>query len=111
MPSRSPLKPPSSTLPDLRQAAARCRACDSWRRATQTVFGEGALGATAAKALLGPDFRVTKDRGKLFDSSLGPPLMATVHPSSILRAPDEESRRVERQAFVADLRKARKFLS
>jgi uracil-DNA glycosylase len=62
------------------------------------------LGATAAQALLGRDFRVTKNRGEFVESSLAPYVMATVHPSSILRAPDEESRRAERTRFVAVLR-------
>ncbi|MBV9080228.1 MAG: UdgX family uracil-DNA binding protein [Elusimicrobia bacterium] len=63
------------------------------------------LGATAAKAVLGPDFRVTQMRGRVLSSRLARVVIATVHPSSILRAPDEESRRVERAAFVADLKK------
>jgi uracil-DNA glycosylase len=62
------------------------------------------LGATAAQALLGPSFRVTKDRGKLLRSELAPRVMATVHPSSILRAPDDASRRLAEKAFVKDLR-------
>ena len=62
------------------------------------------LGSTAAQALLGKSFRVTRQRGQLFESEQGPLLTATVHPSSILRAPDEVSRESARQAFVADLR-------
>jgi uracil-DNA glycosylase family protein len=62
------------------------------------------LGATAAQALLGPSFRVTKNRGKLVPSELAPYVMATVHPSSILRAPDDASRRLAAKAFVKDLR-------
>lgn len=62
------------------------------------------LGATAAQALLGKDFRVTQRRGELLDSAVGPRTMATVHPSSILRAPDEEQRRSEYGRFVADLK-------
>lgn len=189
---------PGANLTELRLAAANCQACDLWKSATQTVFGEGArgakvmfvgeqpgneedlqgkpfvgpagklldkvlqelginrnelyitnvvkhfkwvrrgkrrihekpriseiaacrpwleaeiaavrpkviacLGATAAQVLLGRDFRVTKNRGEFVESSLAPYVMATVHPSSILRAPDEESRRAERARFVADLR-------
>ncbi len=188
----------TQTLETLRAAAADCRACDLWERATQTVFGEGAaeaellfvgeqpgdqedlagrpfvgpagrlfdealaeaqidrsrayvtnmvkhfkweprgkrrihqkpnlaevaacrpwleaelavvrprvlvcLGATAAQGLLGPGFRVTRERGRPVDSHLAPVVIATVHPSSILRAADEEARRVEYDAFVADLR-------
>ena len=194
-----PLIPPTTSLDELRQAAARCTACDLYKNATQTVFGEGesgarvmlvgeqpgdredlagdpfvgpagrildegleaagvdrrdayvtnvvkhfkweargkrrihkkpnaleiaacrpwldaemeavgpelvvCLGATAAQALLGRDFRITKQRGQFFEGLLGPTVTATVHPSSILRAPDEQARRTEFEAFVADLRK------
>lgn len=64
------------------------------------------LGASAAQALLGRGFSVTRDRGKFVPSLLAPFVMATVHPSSILRAKDEESRRKQKDAFVADLRVA-----
>jgi uracil-DNA glycosylase len=197
--------PSKRDLASLRAAAAACEACDLWKTATQTVFGEGSrkadvmlvgeqpgdqedkegrpfvgpagrvldealeaagidrsavyvtnvvkhfkwtaqgkrrihkkpnaeeisackpwleaelesvkpsmllcLGATAAQALLGRDFRVTKDRGRLVDSPLAPMVMATVHPSSILRAADDESRRVEMKRFVDDLRTAAKALA
>jgi DNA polymerase len=63
------------------------------------------LGATAAQALLGRDFKVTQRRGELIESSLAPVVMATVHPSSILRAPDDETRRLEMERFSEDLRK------
>ncbi|HKN38235.1 MAG TPA: UdgX family uracil-DNA binding protein [Acidimicrobiia bacterium] len=192
--------PDSTDLDELRAAAAGCKACDLWERATQTVFGEGArgaeimlvgeqpgdqedrqghpfvgpagrvldealeeagidrgrvyitnvakhfnwtprgkrrihqklnaeeiaacrpwlvaelravkptmlicLGATAAQALLGRQFRVTRDRGRLLDSPLAPMVLATVHPSSILRAADDETRGVEMKHFVEDLRAA-----
>ena len=198
------LLPEELTLPSLREAAAGCRACDLWKRGTQTVFGEGpetakvlmageqpgdqedlagrpfvgpagrvldqaldvagidrslvyvtnavkhfkwvprgkrrlhqrpdrdevaacmpwleaevslirpdvivCLGATAAQALLGSAFRVTRQHGQVFPSTLGPPIMATVHPSSILRAPDEESRQVAMESFIADLRQVRPYL-
>ncbi|HEY0493917.1 MAG TPA: UdgX family uracil-DNA binding protein [Candidatus Dormibacteraeota bacterium] len=188
------------TLPGLKQAAVDCRACDLWKDATQTVFGEGqpgarvimvgeqpgdrediegkpfvgpagrvldealaeagierttvyitntvkhfkwkpqgkrrlhqkpnaaeisacrpwldseisviapellvCLGATAAQALLGPAFRVTRQRGEFIQPPGLPLTMATVHPSSILRAPDEESRQFEMKAFIRDLRQA-----
>lgn len=64
------------------------------------------LGATAAQALLGRDFQVTRQRGTFVPSALAPRVTATVHPSSILRAPDEESRRAERRLFVRDLKRA-----
>ena len=204
MPKRAESYPPAPvpahpSLPKLRQAAMDCRACDLWKRGTQTVFGEGAprarvmfvgeqpgdkedlpgrpfvgpaglvldkaleeagidrgevyvtnavkhfkweprgkrrihkkpnsfeiaacrpwfdaeievvrpqvivcLGATAAQALLGNTFRVTKRRGEMIPSQGGPLITATVHPSSILRAPDDETRRREMRLFVADLKK------
>jgi uracil-DNA glycosylase family protein len=202
MPSKSSaaaLIPPRPTLSALKIAAADCKACDLWKKGTQTVFGDGArranvifvgeqpgneedltgkpfvgpagklfnnaledagidrkqtyvtnvvkhfkweprgkrrihkkpnaveiaacrpwleaelallkpevvvaLGATAAQALLGPQFRVTKQRGQFIESTLAPYVMATVHPSSILRAPDDETRRLEYRRFVDDLKK------
>jgi DNA polymerase len=63
------------------------------------------LGATAAQALLGKDCRVSRQRGQMVASPLAPFVTATVHPSSILRAPDEESRRRETELFVADLKR------
>jgi DNA polymerase len=205
LPTAAPLIPPRPTLPALREAAAGCRACDLWRRGTQTVFGEGprtaeamfvgeqpgndedlagrpfvgpagklfdralaaagiarerayvtnvvkhfkwelrgkrriharpnaleitacypwleaeiavvkpqvlvCLGATAAQALLGRSFRVSKQRGQLVASPLAPRVTATVHPSSILRAPDDEARRREMELFVADLRRVARALS
>jgi DNA polymerase len=192
------LIPPNFTWQSLHDAAAGCRACPLWERATQTVFGEGGtkarvmfvgeqpgneedlaghpfvgpagklldtaleeagidraqsyvtnvvkhfkweprgkrrihakpnsaeiaacvpwlqaelevvkplvlvcLGATAAQALLGREFRVTQDRGTWVESSLAQYVTATVHPSSILRAPDGETRRAEMAKFIADLR-------
>ena len=195
----APLVPAKPTLPSLRRTAAGCRACDLWRRGTQTVFGEGSsrarvmlvgeqpgdredlegrpfvgpagrvldaalekagidrsavyvsnavkhfkweprgkrrihqkpnsveiaacrpwldaelavvrpdvlvcLGATAAQALLGRSFRVSRQRGRFVTSALAPRVLATVHPSSILRAPDAETRRAETERFVSDLKK------
>jgi DNA polymerase len=209
MPKRSqqtaaPLIPPEPTIAKLRDAAATCRACDLWKRGTQTVFGEGSgkprvmlvgeqpgdqediqgrpfvgpagkildkalaeagidrkdvyvtnavkhfkweprgkrrihkkpnsieitackpwieaeievvhpqvivcLGATAAQALLGREFKVSTQRGVWVPSPLAPFVMATVHPSSLLRAPDEETRRLETRRFVADLKLVHKAL-
>src|SRR3954451_4428464 len=62
------------------------------------------LGATAGKALLGNQFRITRERGRPLESDLAPLVIATVHPSSILRAPDDRSRYAEREAFTEDLR-------
>jgi uracil-DNA glycosylase family protein len=197
------LFPQAGTLDELRIRARHCEACDLWKNATQTVFGEGAqhpqimfvgeqpgdqedlqgrpfvgpagrlldnaleearierektyitnavkhfkwesrgkrrihkkpstseiaacrpwldaeiaalqpkvivcLGASAAQALLGRHFRVTLHRGELMKSSLASFIMATVHPSSILRAPDEETRQAEMERFIADLKKLSQF--
>jgi uracil-DNA glycosylase len=205
LPMAAPLIPARPTLPALREVAAGCRACDLWRRGTQTVFGEGArtaevmfvgeqpgndedlagrpfvgpagklfdraleaagldrsrayvtnvvkhfkweprgkrrihakpnaleitacypwleaeiavvkprvlvcLGATAAQALLGRSFRVSKQRGEFVPSPLAARVTATVHPSSILRAPDDDTRRQEMDRFVEDLRRVAAQLS
>jgi DNA polymerase len=66
------------------------------------------LGATAAQTIFGPSFRVTRERGKVLSSKLAPRVVATVHPSSLLRQPDEESREREYAHFVSDLRIALK---
>jgi uracil-DNA glycosylase len=210
MPRRPQLSPASQLIPahptlqSAAQAAKHCRACDLWKRGTQTVFGEGApharalfvgeqpgdkedlegrpfvgpagavldkalieagidrnqtyvtnavkhfkweprgmrrihkkpnsleiaacrpwldveielvkpevvvcLGATAAQALLGRSFRVTQQRGELLPFDQAPYVLATVHPSSILRAPDDESRHREYGLFVDDLRAVAKVL-
>lgn len=198
----APLVPRNPSLPGLRRAAAGCKACDLWKKGTQTVFGEGSarasvmligeqpgdkediaghpfvgpagrildealaaagidrsevyvtnivkhfnwvpaergkrrihkkpryseikacrpwldaeiavvgpqviicLGATAAQGLLGREFSVLRQRGQFVQSPLAPHVMATVHPSSILRAPDEAARHEQKQAFIADLRAA-----
>ena len=200
----APLIPPEPTIPKLREAAMTCRACELWKRGTQTVFGEGrskarvmlvgeqpgdqediqgrpfvgpagkildkaleeaginrdevyvtnavkhfkweprgkrrihkkpnsmeiaackpwieaeidvikpdvivCLGATAAQALLGREFRVSTQRGTWVSSPLAPFVMATVHPSSLLRAPDEVTRRLETKRFIQDLKLVREAL-
>jgi uracil-DNA glycosylase family protein len=63
------------------------------------------LGATAAQALLGRAFKVSQQRGTFVPSPIAPRVTATVHPSSILRAPDDESRRLEMKRFIADLKR------
>jgi uracil-DNA glycosylase len=68
------------------------------------------LGATAAQALLGRTFRVSRQRGKFVASGLAPRVFATVHPSSLLRAPDDDTRRVETERFVADLKRVARAL-
>jgi len=84
------------------------RACEPWLEAEMAVVKPAivvALGATAAQALLGAKFRLTPNRGRVLDG-LGPAgaVIVTVHPSSILRAPDSEARHRELAAFEADLR-------
>lgn len=196
----------STSLPSLREAAADCRACDLWKKGTQTVFGEGSsrarvflvgeqpgdhediagrpfvgpagklldqvlaeagidraqtyvtnvvkhfkwvpdargkrrihkkpsyseihacrpwldgeiaalkpeilvcLGATAAQTLLGKDFSVTRQHGEFVKSPLAPLVMATVHPSSVLRAPDEKDRLLQKEALVEDSKKVARRL-
>ena len=88
--------------------ALEISACRPWLDAEVEVTRPDVvvlLGATAAQALLGRDFRVTQHRGEWIESSIAASVMATVHPSSILRAPDDESRHEEMRKFVADLRK------
>src|SRR5881394_1647066 len=64
------------------------------------------LGSTAGQTIFGPSFRVTKERGKVLSSRFAQKVVATVHPSSLLRQPDEESREREYKNFVSDLRVA-----
>ena len=93
---------------------AELSACRPWLDAELAVVKPKvlvALGATAAQALLGRQFRVTKQRGVPVDSELAPHVLATVHPSSILRAPDEEARRAAYADFVADLEVVAKLLA
>lgn len=68
------------------------------------------LGATAAQSLLGPAFRITRERGRFLKREGLPPLLATYHPSAILRAPDPEARLQMRREFATDLRKAARRL-
>jgi uracil-DNA glycosylase len=90
-----------------RPNAGEIAACRPWLDAELAVVQPTALvllGATAAQALLGPSFRVTKHRGEPVESELAPLVTATIHPSAILRAADED-RAKERTSFVADLRR------
>jgi len=87
--------------------AAEIVACLPWLQGELSIVKPRVLvclGATAAQALLGRNFRVTQQRGKWVDSPLAPFVMATVHPASILRAPDSDTRHAEMARFVADLR-------
>lgn len=69
-----------------------------------------ALGATAAQGLLGKSFRVTKQRGRIIHVGTYPPVLATVHPSSLLRQTTEQDREWEIQLFIADLKKVTEFV-
>lgn len=62
------------------------------------------LGASAAQGILGRDFRVTQHRGEWLKSEIAPHVLATVHPSAILRAPDDDSRHEEMRKFIDDLK-------
>ena len=86
--------------------AEEIRACIPWLQAEIAAVRPRVvvcLGATAAQALLGSHVRVTKDRGRLMPADFAERAMVTVHPSSILRAPDDEQRRKDRQGLVRDL--------
>lgn len=87
--------------------ADEIRACLPWLEAELTALAPElivCLGATAAQAIMGRTFRVTRQRGVVIAGPFGARLVATVHPSSILRAPDDETRREEMKRFVAELR-------
>ena len=88
-------------------------ACLPWlREELRIVRPEGLvlLGAVAAKALLGQDFRLTRERGRPIDSDLAELVTVTVHPAAVLRAPDDR-REAERQAFIRDLRPVAELLA
>lgn len=83
------------------------QACEPWLQAEIELVRPElvvALGATAAQVFLGSSFRLTKHRGEVLSSALARRVTATVHPSSILRAPDEKTRRRELGKFIEDLR-------
>ena len=88
--------------------AAEIAACRPWLETEIALVKPRVLvclGATAAQALLGKAFKVSRQRGERVPSPLAPAVGATVHPSSILRAPDDETRRDELQRFIEDLRR------
>ena len=89
--------------------ARQVTACRPWLAAELRLLKPEALvvmGAVAAKSLLGNAFRVTEQRGRLLDSDLAPIVVATIHPSAVLRAPDDRARIRERKAFTRDLQVA-----
>jgi uracil-DNA glycosylase len=88
-------------------------ACLPWLEAELAVVEPAAvvlLGATAAQALLGPQVRIGRDRGRPMESELAPLVTLTAHPSSILRARDEAERRHAMEEFVSDLRRVGSWL-
>jgi uracil-DNA glycosylase family protein len=94
--------------------AAELAACRPWLDAELEAVQPSVLvlmGATAAQALLGRQFRVTKDRGRPIESDLAPHVIATVHPSSILRQRTDEERTAAMADFVADLKVVAKLLA
>jgi len=85
------------------------RACKPWLEAEIEAVRPAlivALGATAAQSLLGPKFRLLANRGRVMTDALSVPILATVHPSAVLRAPDSRKRHSEMAKFVEDLRVA-----
>jgi uracil-DNA glycosylase len=91
--------------------AGQVRACRPWLEAEIEVVRPRLLvllGATAAQSVMGSAFRVSRQRGEVLPSPFGIPVLATVHPSSILRATDDESREAAMSSFVADLKLAAK---
>jgi DNA polymerase len=93
--------------------AREINACRPWLEAELALISPHvviALGATAAQSLLGAQFRVTRDHGQFFQSSLAPKVMATFHPSAILRARDDQTRREQYDVLVADLKKLAKVI-
>ena len=93
--------------PNSREMAA----CKPWLMAELQVVKPTTivcLGATAAQDLMGKDFRITKERGKVFkDTAYAPWLIATYHPSALLRMPDEDAREKAMKEFLSDLRKVK----
>jgi len=93
-------------------SAREIRACRPWLNAeVETVQPRliVCLGATAAQGLLGSGFKITQQHGKLQQVAGLPPILATLHPSAILRAPSDEDRHRQRASFVEDLREAARF--
>jgi uracil-DNA glycosylase family protein len=94
-------------------SAAEATACKPWLAAEIQILKPRiivCLGATAAQSLLGKQFRLTHDRGKPIEHSWAPYVVATTHPSAILRIPDHASRHEEYARLVSDLKKVRSLL-
>lgn len=93
--------------------ALEIRACRPWLEAEVAIINPEVivcLGATATQSVLGPAYRLTKERGKFVEHAWAPHVTATIHPSAILRAPDPERRHEEYSKFVADLSAVRNLL-
>jgi DNA polymerase len=93
--------------------AVEINACRPWLEAEIRVIRPAAiicLGSTAAQAVIGPKFRVSIQRAQFVPSPLAPLVTATVHPSSILRAPSDEARRLEMRRFIDDLKTIRQAI-
>jgi DNA polymerase len=93
--------------------ATEIRACRPWLDQELALVRPQVvvcLGATAAQALLGRDFRVTQSRGRKQSAPFADAVFATVHPSAVLRAPDSDARAAQRQALIDDLGKVAKYL-
>lgn len=94
-------------------AYGEIRACNGWLVAELRLIGPSilvALGAVAAQSLFGAQFRVTKERGRVFESRFAPITIATYHPSALLRMPDADAKARAREAFDADLALVREHL-
>lgn len=90
--------------------AAEVRACAPWLEAEMRLIKPEivvCLGATAAQAMLGRGYRLTQERGKFRTRDGGPKITSTIHPSAVLRAPDED-RKAMYQGLVDDLRKVKR---
>ena len=88
------------------------KACRPWLEAELNLLQPEilvCLGATAAQTIFGSAYRLTKERGRFVENSWAPHVTSTVHPSAILRAPDEQQRHVEYQKFVDDLKKVQRL--
>lgn len=96
-----------------RPRVGEVRACSPWLNAELSVIRPDVLvllGATAAQAVWGPDFRITKERGVVKRGEQAGAILATIHPSAVLRAPDADARRELFQQLVSDLRTAKQAL-
>ena len=100
-------EPRSKRRMHAKPSARQVEACGPWLESEIEVVNPriiGCLGATAAQAMMGSSFKVTRERGKVLQREDGRPLLATVHPSSLLRMPDRDERHRAMALFVADLK-------